>query len=887
MKIKAIRVAELGCFSAPVAVEGLSGKLDVLSGPNELGKSTLLKALTTVFAEKYTTTSTPLKNRLVPYGGGAPLIEVDFELGGEAWQIRKRFFTGKFAELKRVGKNEIMRNRDAEEALELLLAEHGGGRLGLFWVKQGAGFEPLGAGDAETSLRAALEHEVAIVAGGTSVRAVHTNVRKRLDELRTEARGQPKGAYRDAKNEEERLIRELLEATKAREMADMRLESLGRARAELMELTDAEKAETRTRAAMEARAAFEAAESAQRKLKEAEASWSHLDAVHALSVSNHQELARRLGEHAELTQALTADAPVLMNAQVQREKAATGVSQARAAGLSAEQAEAEERSAHDLAVSRERDRKELKRVQRERAKLEEKVAEVRRLATAVEQGRQVLAANPIDDAMLRRIEEAAAEVNRLEAEVAAALPVIAIEYQHQARGSIRLDGHALHGDTRMFLRPYSVLDIAGIGRISITAGGAETTGETATNLAALMTTLADLLVMAEAADVAAARHRHKERASAERRLNEAEVRLSALAPEGVPALQAELTEARRRSTEIVDDGSLGASFGEPVDLMDLAARLASSLAARRSAFVAVNRAVDAERAAGEHYQGVRARQDERSRRLAGLVAELPPQFERAARVTQLADAERAAAAAAREAVLVRHALRETTPPAEQVADLQRLVLTFEQAETDAVARIGTIEKEIAGHEAALGRDLDDGIEERLAELADRAGLAKQKVEEFEREIAALALLDTRLLAAEKHTMERYVIPASAALAPYLTTVFPAAELAMGKGFAPEGLVRYGRMEPVSVLSDGTREQISILARLGFASIEADAGHPFPVILDDALVYADDARIARMFDSLTSAAQRHQVIILTCRERSFAGMGGNRLRLASWHQALAA
>jgi energy-coupling factor transporter ATP-binding protein EcfA2 len=883
MKIKAIRVAEVGCFSAPVAVEGLSGKLDVLSGPNELGKSTLLKALTTVFAEKYTTTSTPLKNRLVPYAGGAPLIEVDFELGGEAWQIRKRFFTGKFAELKRVSKNEIMRNRDAEEALELLLAEHGGGRLGLFWVKQGAGFEPLGAGEAETSLRAALEHEVAIVAGGTSVRAVHTNVRKRLEELRTEARGQPKGAYRDAKNEEERLIRELSEAAKAREMADLRLEGLGRARAELTALTDAEKAETRTRAAMEARASFDAAEAAQRKLKEAEAAWSHLDAVHALSVSNHQELARRLAEHAELTQALAADAPVLMNAQVQRDQAATGVAQARAAGLSAEQAEAEERSAHDLAVSRERDRKELKRVQRERAKLEEKVSEVRRLATAVEQGRKVLAGNPLDDAMLQRIEAADAEVNRLEAEVAAALPVIAIEYQHQARGSIRLDGHALHGDARMFLRPYSVLDIAGIGRISITAGGAETTGETATNLAALMTTLADLLVMAEVADVATARHRHKERASAERRLNEAEVRLSALAPEGVPALEAELTEARRRSTEIVDDGS----FGDLIDLTLLAERLASSLAARRSAAVSVNRAVDAERAAGEHYQVVRARQDERSRRLAGLVAELPPTAERAARVAQLADAERAAAAAAREAVLVRHALRETTPPAEQVADLQRLVLTMEQAEDDAVARIGTIEKEIAGHEAALGRDLDDGIEERLAELADRAALAKQKVEEFEREIAALALLDTRLLEAEKHTMERYVIPASAALAPYLTTVFPAAELAMGKGFAPEGLVRYGRMEPVSVLSDGTREQISILARLGFASIEADAGHPFPVILDDALVYADDARIARMFDSLTSAAQRHQVIVLTCRERSFAGMGGHRLRLASWHQALAA
>ncbi len=45
MKIKAIRLKEVGRFSAPVALEGLSGGLDVLSGPNEFGKSTILKAV--------------------------------------------------------------------------------------------------------------------------------------------------------------------------------------------------------------------------------------------------------------------------------------------------------------------------------------------------------------------------------------------------------------------------------------------------------------------------------------------------------------------------------------------------------------------------------------------------------------------------------------------------------------------------------------------------------------------------------------------------------------------------------------------------------------------------------------------------------------------------
>ncbi len=47
MKVRALRVAECGRFVEPVALEGLSGGLDLLIGPNEAGKSTLLKALRT------------------------------------------------------------------------------------------------------------------------------------------------------------------------------------------------------------------------------------------------------------------------------------------------------------------------------------------------------------------------------------------------------------------------------------------------------------------------------------------------------------------------------------------------------------------------------------------------------------------------------------------------------------------------------------------------------------------------------------------------------------------------------------------------------------------------------------------------------------------------
>ena len=57
MKIRAVRLAETGPFVQPVAVEGFSGGFDVLTGPNEAGKSTLLTALAMLLGEKHTSTA--------------------------------------------------------------------------------------------------------------------------------------------------------------------------------------------------------------------------------------------------------------------------------------------------------------------------------------------------------------------------------------------------------------------------------------------------------------------------------------------------------------------------------------------------------------------------------------------------------------------------------------------------------------------------------------------------------------------------------------------------------------------------------------------------------------------------------------------------------------
>ena len=73
----------------------------------------------------------------------------------------------------------------------------------------------------------------------------------------------------------------------------------------------------------------------------------------------------------------------------------------------------------------------------------------------------------------------------------------------------------------------------------------------------------------------------------------------------------------------------------------------------------------------------------------------------------------------------------------------------------------------------------------------------------------------------------------------------------------------------------------MLVRLGLARLLADGGEPVPLILDDALVYSDDGRIAGAFAALREASVHHQVIVLTCRAKAFAPLGGTRLALTPW------
>ena len=143
----------------------------------------------------------------------------------------------------------------------------------------------------------------------------------------------------------------------------------------------------------------------------------------------------------------------------------------------------------------------------------------------------------------------------------------------------------------------------------------------------------------------------------------------------------------------------------------------------------------------------------------------------------------------------------------------------------------------------------------------------------------LRLLLDCLTEAERQTRERYLAPITRRISPYLAGLFPGATIVCDDDLRITSLSRDGQMaQSFDRLSDGTQEQIAVLARLAFAELLLDQGKPAMVILDDALAYSDDERMERMFDTLIAAARRMQILVLTCRENLYARSGGHQLRL---------
>lgn len=873
MKIAALRLHNVKRFAGRgVAIEGIGDGVNVLCAANEFGKSTGFEALHALFFQSFAGLPKDVK-RLQPYAGGNPLVEADIVIPQGRFRLAKQFIGGKRATVTDIASGRLVAQQDEAERFIADLVRGGtAGPAGLLWVRQGiTGLEERSRSEEEgerkvrESLLASVQGEVEAITGGRRMSAIMAACAEELARIVTPTlRPRAGGAFAAAVDERDRLT--TLEKKLAGEVADLRdaLDQRMQAASRLAELDDADEAAAR-------RVAVEQAEAA---LREASV---HADALRAreaelaLARGQRDAAARDLetfGEAYRRAEALARDlAAARQRRDELRGRRATCQAEIEACAREAGAAEAEQREARDLlarldAALKSRQAAELLDAQRTLLARAEAARE------ALEKAQAELAHIAVPSGMVDTLQTLEVEIARRQAAEAAGLPSVRVDYDAGVAPSVLADGVPLDGGVERSIADRLVMTLPGVGIMTLRAN--RTAGTDAALTKALEKRKA-ILASIGVEDAAAALRRFAAAREKVGQIERLEFQIQHLAPDGLPALRADVArlEALAPEAEIEVKGDAGA-LREAVERADR--RAAAARASEREAGPRLSRVQDAETELQAALAG-------KAGELARTEAVLGPQSGRAERERGLAAAF--AEQNSRFDLLERQVsgLRDLSPDMEAVeASLARA----KSVDAAATQQRAMLRETLAGLDALIRSRSEDAVEETWQETIEAKGVADARVRAFEAEAAMLHHLRSTLDASRSAARDHYLQPVLGELQPLLRMLFDDVSIVFDeKTLLPQSIRRNGLDEDVDRLSGGMREQLSILTRLAFARLLARDGQAAPVILDDALVYSDDDRIERMFDALHRQARDQQIIVFSCRQRAFSRLGGNVLNMVDW------
>lgn len=889
-----IQIEGLRRFASPVRLDGLGPGLNVLAAPNEAGKSTLLTALKAVLMVRSSSKAKPVKD-LQPYGGGAPHVALSFTWKGMECHLEKQFLSKAFTRL--ILGPERFEGDQAEEALRALLGleEASKGEAAGLWsallVGQGESFvQPDLNQTGQDSLRGCLEQGVEQATGGAAASAVLSRVRERLYLLQTAKSAQPTGKYKHALEQEAQAQASLRDLENRRAALEEDLVALDQARRALREQEYPDRKaqdEAELLALRQQRDALRIADVEEQAARAALAT-----ATQTLnSIRDEQERRReRQAAHRRLEREA---AEMQHDLQALTQRTAQARQRYEASRTRQEQAEQQQQATRQalLTVSR---RAAVLQQQGALEREKQILARAEAARTHLEQARAALAALRVDEAVIRRVRKAVREMDAAQAALNARATRLTVILLPEASGRVLLDGAACpQGD--MVLTQAAELRIEGIGQVRITPA-VKDQEEAQAAADAARHQLQSVMQAAGCQTVEEAEQLFEERRQAETRVAEARAAFVASLPaaredrdaalfEALAAMRQDMRDrmaslAREREACTPDGGrpEQADQTDAALQQMQITARQEEDSAAR-----AADEARQAERAEHVSLSAAQGLQDKAEAALRQKQAEREQiGRELAVRAAQESDdalAERAAVAVQAQAQAEAHSqrLRAGREAEQPLSVVEARIARREQALDNGRASVVRLREEIRERETRVRVAEGDGLDEKIAEAGRAAARLRLECEGYERERAALALLDQTLSDAEKTQTERYLAPLVRTMQPAFSAVFPGASLEMDTGFALSGLTRR-TAEEFGRLSDGTREQIAVLVRLGFAELLHARQSPAILVLDDALSFSDSQRLESMFDVLADAATRFQILVLTCHAEAFARLGGRALAL---------
>jgi chromosome segregation ATPase len=869
MKLKRLRIEQFRQFRQPLEIRDFESGINLFTGPNESGKSSIVRAIRAAFFERHRSSSV---DDLCPWddSSAVPTVELEFGVGDTAYLLTKSFLHRKRCELKI--DTQRLESTDAEDQLAELLgfqfAAKGAskpeywGIPGLLWIEQGSGQQVHEAvGYATDHLRSALSDSLGEVAGSGGDEVLE-RVRAERTMLLTTT-GKPTGQLSKVAAD--------LASTRTR------MSALEDQIAAYRQQVDTLGSLRQQHAAEEAEPPWEDFRAELKIAEDKHASIQQLDQKLTQDRSQLKQydsiltlLRQQITDFAKQAQELASRETVLAEAMERVEKATAA--HAQLAG---------KQQATDAAYQHAREALRLARQEDQRATLTRCIrdAQPRLLAlanaiTAAQAAQSQLAglrkfavASEIDKRDLATLQKQHKDLRELEIRQAAI--ATHLQFELEPGKSITLNGEVVPDQGERMLVAAGELGIPGIGRVLIRPGGTDL-AELVRDQSELQEAHDSLLQRIGVASLEEAEQRNANYQQQLLDIRQAEQALALHAPKGLDALLAEQSEINIRVAE---------------------------------AQVALEQFPDAPEAPALPQQQAEGQQEDAREALAMTSREASDAKQ------ALATAEAARNNAQRERDALHHALQDPARQKRQQDANQRLLGT--NAERDALAqRIDVQAQQIEeAHPDILAQDIvrlhrsveqtekqfrtrgeeiirlqtqleaagAQGLEEQSAELVVQVEQLAHRHAELSRRAQALDLLLNLLEGKRRELTRRLQAPLQKHLNHYLHLLFPqAASLEIDENLMPGPLTRPGARGQESgefeALSFGAREQIGVISRLAYADLLQDSGRPTLIILDDVLVHSDEQRLAQMKRILFDAAQRHQILLFTCHPAVWRDLG---------------
>lgn len=859
-------------FREPMAIEGLTDGLNIVIEPNEIGKSTVLEALRAAFFVRHGTKN-QLAQSFAPYGEAVgPEIQVSFDADGAPWTVTKRFLRG--ASIEVTGPQGKAQGEEAEARLHALLgsvrdtSQKGDagtyGALGLLWVAQAEALAVTGPGQiVRDTVRSTLEAEVGSIMGGPA----YARVRTRIDEQYGpywSPTGQKRGRQNEARerlDQAEAAARDAAERFAGLERTFSELES-ARARLKVVHREIADDTDVQTRkdltAALEtARAAAQILATRRAEHEAMSAKTRSLDDLvdrhrKATDERNSAELALGVARtrRAEVRDGLTTAQQRLVDTRSALEAARTARQEARRAFSTGEDLLRASRRRSAVAAARAR--------HAELIDLERLLAEAAALAATLipVKAMDALEANERLVAEARALRAAGATRIALLGDAAG----VSIDGEPMALGE-----RALTGETRIRFGSAELV-------ITPPAGAASAEGALASALERQRSAMLEL----EVESLSAARARNDAARDAASELRTIAARIAAVtASDDIIGLAAGPEALKLFVVELIDKTDIVEADIPDVALLTAKLEAADTTLARaegaqESAVEALRRVEQEDAPLASAEAGAASTVNNAGTQIETI--ESRPEFP-----TLAADLARAREQTTEAAVKLEEAARDAT--AHDPAAITRRIETID-ARTKAAGEARTkLEMDVARLEGTIESEGGKGLADREANAREEAEAARAALQRITEEADTLKLLRDTLDDARDETSAKFVGPVAKRAKRHIERLLPGCDLSFSEDLTLESVVRGGVREGCGDLSRGTQEQLAVLTRIAFADMLLEQGRPVSLILDDPLVYADDARLELMVEILSEAAERMQVILLTCRDRAFRHVTANRVSIA--------